>query len=215
MTAATPAQPDAPQNPTTFEGRHPWAKAFLAALRQIPNVTWAAKEAGVDRSHAYAVARQDPAFAKAWAEAYDLGVAALEVEVLRRAKEGVRKPLVYRGEVVGQWVKDGKVVRRGTEGAEWEALYEHTYSDSNAQFILRAARPEVYRDRAELRHTGNAPGGAIPVDVADPTEDSPEALAARLAPYADVIRQLGIDYAATAEAQPGNLPPGTPGRPTG
>jgi hypothetical protein len=141
---------------------HPWIPAFLAALETNGIVSLAARQAGINHSTAQRTAKSEPSFAVAWAEALDLSIATLEAEARRRALEGVRKPLVCRGEVVGRWIKDGKEVRKGTEAAEWEPIYVHEYSDSNAQFLLRAHRPEVYGERSETRVVGSGRAELFP-----------------------------------------------------
>lgn len=67
--------------------RH-WQKHFLDHLAQSSNVTESAKIAGINPSRAYLVRRQDPAFARAWLAALWEGYLHLELEVVRRLREG-------------------------------------------------------------------------------------------------------------------------------
>lgn len=67
--------------------RH-WQKHFLDHLAESSNVTRSAEFAGVNPSRAYLVRRQDPAFAKAWLAALYEGYLHLELEVVRRLREG-------------------------------------------------------------------------------------------------------------------------------
>ena len=67
--------------------RH-WQKHFLDHLAVSSNVTQSARVAGVNPSRAYLVRRQDPAFAREWLAALWEGYVHLEMEVLRRLREG-------------------------------------------------------------------------------------------------------------------------------
>ncbi|MHA7820383.1 MAG: hypothetical protein ACX930_12120 [Erythrobacter sp.] len=67
--------------------RH-WQKHFLDHLAQSSNVTESAKVAGVNPSRAYLVRRQDADFARAWVAALWEGYLHLELEVVRRLREG-------------------------------------------------------------------------------------------------------------------------------
>lgn len=67
--------------------RH-WQKHFLDHLAQSSNITESAKVAGINSSRAYLVRRQDPDFARLWLEALYEGYLHLEMEVLRRLREG-------------------------------------------------------------------------------------------------------------------------------
>ncbi|HEX2863050.1 MAG TPA: hypothetical protein VHN99_00665 [Deinococcales bacterium] len=106
---------------------------FLTLLAEDPNVSRAAEEIGVARSWLYQQRNTDPAFAAAWDEAVEHAVETLESEVRRRA-------LGWDEDVFN---KDG----------------EHTgarrvYSDNLAMFLLKAHRPDRYRDRSTTEHTG-------------------------------------------------------------
>jgi hypothetical protein len=61
-----------------------------------------------------------------WDEALEDAADRLEAEAFRRAVRGVDRPVVYRGERVGT---------------------VHEFSDALLMFLLKAARPEKYRDR--------------------------------------------------------------------
>jgi hypothetical protein len=64
-----------------------------------------------------------------------LAVGALEDEALRRAVEGVEEPVYQGGKQVG-------VIRK--------------YSDALLMFLLKAARPEKYRENYSIRHDGQS-----------------------------------------------------------
>ncbi len=112
----------------------PERRAFIDALATTGNVIRACEMAGVDRRAVYRLRASDEAFAASWAEAQELGVDALEDEATRRAHEGVDEPVYYQGEVCGH-------VRR--------------YSDGLLQFLLKARRPERFKDRISNEHSGS------------------------------------------------------------
>ncbi|WP_109808438.1 hypothetical protein [Sphingosinithalassobacter portus] len=107
---------------------------FLEVLRQTANVARAAREAGLSSSTVYSHRARYAGFARDWDAAIAEALDELESQLMERARNGVEKPVYYRGEVVGS-------VR--------------TYSDSLGMFLLKAKRPEVYD-----RIGGAAPSGA-------------------------------------------------------
>jgi hypothetical protein len=145
-----------PQALTRHEWAAEWKGRFLESLARLPNVSAAARAAGVARTYPYEAAKADPVFAAAWREAEEVGTDLLEQIAVRRATVGEPKRITRRR------VKrdaDGKVL-------EEETVEEETVQISNALLItlLKARRPEVYRERFEHRHTG-ADGGPIEVEV--------------------------------------------------
>lgn len=103
---------------------------FLDALRETANVTVAARSVGVSSGTAYKHKAADPLFAEQWAEALEEAVDLLEHEAHRRAFEGTKKPVFYKGGECG---------------------YVTEYSDGLAQFLLKAHRPDKYRERSEVK----------------------------------------------------------------
>jgi hypothetical protein len=112
-------------------------RAFLAAYARTGNITAAARAAQCHRSQHYEWLA-DPAYAEAFLAAQEEAVEALELEARRRAAQGVLKPVYYRGAVCGR-------VRE--------------YSDTLLIFLLKAARPEKYRDNARIEHEVSGAGG--------------------------------------------------------
>lgn len=102
--------------------------AFLEALEHCGNVVKSCQISGVSRRAAYDWRGADPEFAKKWEKALDRGTDALEDEAVRRAVDGVDKP-VYMG---GKFLKIKE------------------YSDTLLIFLLKCRRPEKYRDRQEV-----------------------------------------------------------------
>lgn len=110
------------------------AKSFLGHLRTNGGMVVKATEAaGLSLTSLYALRRKDPEFATAWDDAIRDSTVILENEITRRAVEGVEEPVFHRGEVVGH-------VRK--------------YSDNLLMFMTKARDPDKYRERTEVRHTG-------------------------------------------------------------
>ena len=104
-------------------------KRFLEALTTTASVSRAAEAAGAHRGSFYDWRRDDPGFAAEWQEALERGLDALEDEAFHRALEGVEEPVFYQGQQVA-------LVRK--------------YSDALLMFLLKARRPERFKDRAQL-----------------------------------------------------------------
>lgn len=100
--------------------------AFLVALADTGNVSAACRAAKVSRSRAYELKSFDKGFAEEWEEALETATDAMDADARRRAVEGVETPHFHQGRVCG-------TVRK--------------YSDSLLMFLLRAHRPERYRER--------------------------------------------------------------------
>lgn len=107
--------------------RRPWMAAWLERFRETGNATLAAQAAGVARETAYLFRADNPnhPFVAEWERAAEEAIDRLEAEALRRGKEGVGEPVYYKGEVVGE-------IKR--------------YSDTLLIFLLKALRPDKYRD---------------------------------------------------------------------
>ena len=77
--------------------RHPKKRAFLAAMGNTASVLRAADIAGIDRSSHYIWLKKNPDYAAAFEIAKMRGVDVLEAEAVRRAHEGVTKPIFHGG----------------------------------------------------------------------------------------------------------------------
>lgn len=113
--------------------RKDWKPEFIASLSETGNITLAARVAGISRQAAYNAKESDESFASAWAEAEDVAADLLEEEARKRAVDGTPEPVYYKGQMVG-------AVRR--------------YSDNLLMFLLKSRRPEKFRDRSEVKHSG-------------------------------------------------------------
>ena len=110
-----------------------WRGAFLASLAVAGTVTRACRLAGVGRQTAYDFRRRDPDFAAEWKDALEDACDALELEARKRAMEGVERPVYQGGKLVG---------------------HTREYSDLLLIFLLKANRPEKYRESHKLEVTG-------------------------------------------------------------
>lgn len=111
---------------------------FLVELAARGNVSAASAVAGMSRVWFYAERESDADFAAAWDAALETAIDAMELEARRRAVEGVEKPIVGR---IGK-DQDGVIV------------YVREYSDSLMTLLLKAHRPDKYRERQDIHHSG-------------------------------------------------------------
>ena len=106
-----------------------WKPMFLEQLETRGAISAAAKAAGVSKQAAYKAAKRDPEFKDAWDEAIETACDAMELEARRRAVDGTDRPVFHAGKVVG---------------------HVREYSDQLLIFLLRAHRPQKYRERNGL-----------------------------------------------------------------
>jgi hypothetical protein len=149
-------------------------------------VTAAAGKGGRNPRRFYELRHESEEFAAAWEEALERGTQVLEEELRRRAVDG--------------WEETTREYRDGVLVRETVAT---RYSPQLLVVLLKARRPEVYRDNAVVRVTGHEGGPVEIAGYAPPT-------------LADVIRlagELGVVDAEVVdeveEADPPALPPGT------
>jgi hypothetical protein len=89
----------------------------------------AAEAVKVSKPTLYALREADPEFARKWEEAIEASIDELEEEARRRAYEGVDEPVFFKG-------KQCRSVKR--------------YSDGLMQTLLKAHRPEKYRENVKV-----------------------------------------------------------------
>lgn len=116
------------------EGTADWAPSFLENLVEGVTIDEAAKKANVHPTTVYKRRREDETFRKAWNEACDIGTRLLEQEAQRRAYRGIEEKVFHKGVECG-------TIRR--------------YSDTLLIFLLKARKPEKYREGAEDVGRGN------------------------------------------------------------
>ena len=107
---------------------------FLAALTEGGgNVSEACRQVRIGLRTVYEWRQGDKAFTESWDRAVERGSNFLEDEAIRRAMQGVEEPVFYQGKKVS-------TIRR--------------YSDTLLIFMLKARRPEKFKDRSEVQHKG-------------------------------------------------------------
>lgn len=113
----------------TVRGKH----AFLEAYAQWANISHACRVAGVPRQNVYDWQEHDPEFAAAFHIAESAATERLEREAWRRAVEGTpyERTSYWHGEPVGT---DHKI----------------EYSDQLLMLLLRARKPETYREKVDV-----------------------------------------------------------------
>ncbi|MBI1402954.1 MAG: hypothetical protein GC147_07060 [Porphyrobacter sp.] len=85
---------DARSRPPVLD-RH-WRARFLETLAATSNVSRAATAAGIGLARAYRTRREEPEFARAWRSALAEGYLHLEMDMIRRLREG--DPYVAEGQ---------------------------------------------------------------------------------------------------------------------
>jgi hypothetical protein len=129
----------APKTRTTrrpAKERRDWKTPWLEAFRAEGTVSAACAAVNVSRSTVYD-ARVDEEFAAAWDAIEKETTDAMEREAYRRAVEGTSEPLVSAGRLVTNVQK---------------------YSDTLLIFMLKARRPDVYRENVKIEHAGRIDG---------------------------------------------------------
>lgn len=122
-------------------------RAFLAVLSETCNASLACAAINQPRRTVYNWRNADPAFARDWAKARAIGADAIEDELVRRAVEGVAVPVYHRGVIVG-------AMRR--------------YNDRLLMVLLRALKPERYRERAAVSKQCRSSTARSWTDLDDP-----------------------------------------------
>ena len=105
-----------------------WLRFFPLVTLYCGNVTKACREMNISITEVNQRKRQDPVFRKQLEEARQEGIDMAEDEVVRRAVDGIEKPVGFY------------------KGVSTET--ETVYSDSLLMFMLKAAKPEKYAERS-------------------------------------------------------------------
>lgn len=161
------------QNPTLPARKKRWPKwtgPFLKALEINGVITHAAIIAHVDRSTVYDLRKADPTFAAAWNEAIETSTDTLELEAIRRARDGVVVQVIFQGKACTVWVNaNGEITSENAPGAKEIPLTIREYSDTLLARLLAGRRKELY---GTTRQEVSGPGGsAIPVQIYIPEND--------------------------------------------
>jgi len=116
---------------------------FLAAFSACCSITQAARWAKLTKQAHYCWIKDDPTYLPRFKAAQERAGWALHDEAVRRAAEGVKKAVWYKGKVVGT---------------------ETEYSDMLLAQTLKANFPERYRDRSSVE-LGAVGGGPLDIQL--------------------------------------------------
>jgi hypothetical protein len=102
---------------------------FLRVLAETANSKLACQSAGYRNMAAITRAlKNDPSFMEAYKEAAEAAAEFIEAEAVRRAVQGVKKAVYFKGEIID---------------------YEVVYSDTLLAILLKAAKPDKFADRSK------------------------------------------------------------------
>lgn len=146
-------------------------KRFFKSLSKYGGISKAAKAAGYSRASVYEWREKDEAFAEAWKSAVEEATDNLELEARRRAHDGVEKLKFYQGELITVPLRyaNGRIKEDAEGNAIMVPYVEHEYSDALLTLLLKAHRPQKFKERFDLT-SGDEPlvkayGGFDPDDV--------------------------------------------------
>jgi hypothetical protein len=119
---------------------HPKKRAFLTSYAVAGNITLACEAAGIGRRTYYDWTEHDQEFSAALGLAREEAADRLEDAARQRAVAGVVKetPIYHDGHLI-------------------DTVVETKYSDTLLIFLLKGVRPEKYRERLDVQHTGEPP----------------------------------------------------------
>lgn len=134
--------------------------AFLVCYAECGSIKKSCEAAGINaathRRHLKKYPEYKAAFEVAQAKAQEVlkdqalaKIEALEDALFTRAVEGWDEPIVFKGKFCYER-------ERGSKG-KWERgkpLAIKKYDHSGAQFLLRALKPETYREKVQVEHSG-------------------------------------------------------------
>ncbi len=123
---------DLPANRTMYAALRSKQSRFLACVAVCGSITLACRWAKLTRQAHYNWLDSEPDYKPKFEAALRRSASVLADEAIRRGHDGVRKPVYYRGKVVG---------------------YETVYSDGLLLRMLEARDPQ-YSSRQKLEHTG-------------------------------------------------------------
>jgi hypothetical protein len=134
---ATPFEQQTKASNMEDNSKHPWGeqfphltlnqRTFLAAFSEVGTIVRAAESSGIARASHYQWL-SDPVYRRAFEHAKREAADTLEAEARRRAVEGIKKPVFYKGEICG---------------------WEMQYSDSLMTTLLKGNDPEKFADRTK------------------------------------------------------------------
>jgi hypothetical protein len=118
-----------------LEKQHRFTKAYAACA----SIKAAARAAGIRHGVHYEWMRTNALYRQSFEAVQEEAAQALEDEAVRRAHEGVRRLVLHAGRPVRH---------------NHRPLYETEYSDSLLILLLKRFRPNLYRERTIVEHSG-------------------------------------------------------------
>lgn len=162
---------------------HPWTTKFLQNLASNGCISKSAQLAGISSASVYTLRRSDGDFAAAMENALEDSTDILEREARRRAVDGVKKPVVYQGQLTPVFKRDefGELVTKQVtrtkdngdtyvvdmpvqavdEFGQPQYLTVSEYSDSLLAMLLKGNRRSKYGDKQEITGLN---GGPVVID---------------------------------------------------
>lgn len=141
-------------------------RKFLNALAQSGNVSGSLKAAGWNRDNMLYWKKNDPLFAHQYDLAIDKAADMLEAEATRRAVNGYEDVQLYQGKVVYHQYPVGHPRQGEFMLDEWGdpiPVVVRKYSDRLLELLLKAARPDKFRENIEVNNTHR--GGVLVVGM--------------------------------------------------
>lgn len=130
-----------------------WEQAFLKAFAITGVVKTACQCVGIKSYLVHTAVRNWPDFKEAFDLAFQDAADLLEEEAIRRAYHGIDENVIHHGKLSWTWVDDaGRPVPEGTEGSRQIPLTVKKYSDTLLEKLLKAAKPEKYRENFRYEH---------------------------------------------------------------
>lgn len=159
---------------TPFEFRRPWMRAFIAAFARSGDASSSARAAGINHTHVFDVRKADPVFAAAWREAENIAADLLEQVAIRRATTGEER-------VTTRTTRKFASVEQQNPDPRGDPVIRHVLveetvveervnvkSDALLMFMLKARRPEQFRERVDPGRAGGGDPG--PTEVYRPVD---------------------------------------------
>jgi hypothetical protein len=134
-------------------------RAFLTAYAKRGTVLGAATATKIARRSHYEWLREDAEYAAAFETANEEFIEALEASVIESATNGIEEPVIYQGQLCFEPLRDAKgEIKRDAAGKPKYSKTPLTIrkrSDVAAFFMLKAKRPNVYREHSSVEVTGS------------------------------------------------------------
>jgi hypothetical protein len=110
---------------------HPKKRAWLLTFAACGSIKKTARALQTDHKLHYYWLAHDPTYLDAFDAAKHLATQTLADEAVRRGRDGLKRAVYYKGQIVG---------------------YEREYSDTLLIFLLKAWQPEIYGDKTKHDH---------------------------------------------------------------